>query len=63
MTRIATVALSAGNKATTNMGCRFLVIEAVAAQRMDITDAVAERAAVAHKPRGGGLGIAAIDIH
>ena len=29
----------------------------------NITDAFAERTVVAQKPRGGGLGISAIDIH
>jgi hypothetical protein len=41
----------------------IFVINRPASHRTDITDAFAERAVAAQKPVGGGLGIAAIDIH
>ena len=41
----------------------IFVINRPASHRTDITDAFAERAVAPLKPVGGGLGIAAIDIH
>jgi hypothetical protein len=52
--------LSPGNKATTNLGRRFLFIEAM--RSGPTIGALAEDAVVAHKS-GGGLGKATINIH